>query len=43
MIYDKMVVNLKKTKERETLYKEQVDNANSFLMEFKKQMNDLCA
>ncbi len=37
-----MISNLKKTKEKESQYKEIVDNANSFLIEFRKQIGELC-
>lgn len=40
--YDSMIVNLKKAKEKESQYKEIIDNANSFLIEFRQQIQKLC-
>lgn len=36
--YDTMIMNLKKAKEKESQYKEIIDNANSFLIEFRSQI-----
>eukprot|EP00347_Sterkiella_histriomuscorum_P008514 403344811 len=40
--YDNMIVNLKKAKEKESQYKEIIDNANSYLIEFRTQIQQLC-
>mmetsp|Transcript_3153 Transcript_3153/g.3054 ORF Transcript_3153/g.3054 Transcript_3153/m.3054 type:complete len:357 (+) Transcript_3153:344-1414(+) len=40
--YDMMLASLKKAKERESLYKECVDNSNGFVLEFRAKQEALC-
>lgn len=40
-MYDSMITSLKKIKEREVEYKEIVDNANNFMVDFRQKLNAL--
>lgn len=39
--YEQMINSLKKTKEKEVSYKEAIDIANSFLVDFRKKIVEL--
>ncbi|CDW78919.1 UNKNOWN [Stylonychia lemnae] len=40
--FEHMIGNLKKAKEKESQYKEVIDNANSYLLEFRTKIESLC-
>ena len=40
--FENMIHSLKRAREKEVLYKETIDNANSFLSEFRSQIDSLC-
>jgi len=40
--FENMIQNLKRAREKEGVYKETIDNANSFLAQFRSQIESLC-
>lgn len=43
LVYEQMMANLVNLKRTETKYKETVDQANTFLLRFRKTISELCA